>query len=235
MDIMLWGYETIFTIALSILGFIIVIWAQWYISHSYGKYKRISNKKGLSGFEVARQILDQNDLSDIHIVETKGELSDHYDPSHRVVRLSHDIFHGTSVAAMAVAAHEVGHAIQDKTGYVFMNIRSFLVPIVNLVSYLGYFVSIIALFFGAIGYLKVGLVIILATILFQLITLPVEFNASNRARKQIEMLHLADQNDQDGVKKMLTAAAMTYVASLVSSLLNLLRMVLMILANSDRE
>lgn len=222
----LYGLETPMTLLLTLLGIGVVIFAQFKINSAYGKYKKISCKKGITGFDVARMILDNNGLSDIHIVEVKGELSDHYDPSRKVVRLSHDIFHGNSIASISVAAHECGHAIQDKENYSFMRIRSALVPFVNFVSYAGYFVSIFAFFIGVVGYLKVGILMLLATILFQLVTLPVEFDASKRAKLEMEKLGIIDNNEVDGVKSVLGAAAFTYVASLLSSLLNLLRLVL---------
>ncbi len=228
----LYGLETPITLLISLLGFGIVILAQVRINSAYGKYKKIRNNKNLTGFDVARSILDNNGLNNIHIVETRGELSDHYDPSRKVVRLSHDVFHGNSVASISIAAHECGHAIQDKENYTFMRIRSALVPVVNFISYMGYFISIFAFLVGVMGYLKVGIIILLATILFQLVTLPVEFDASKRAKEQMEKLGIIDNNEASGVKSVLGAAAMTYVASLLSSLLNLLRLVIMF---NDRD
>ena len=140
-----YGYEDIFTIALAILGFLIVLMAQAKVNNAYKTYRKITSKQGLTGFEVARKILDSNGLSNVHIVEIKGELTDHYDPSRRVIKLSPSIFRENTVAAVAVAAHECGHAIQDKDGYTFMKIRSALVPVVNFVSYIGYFVMFISL------------------------------------------------------------------------------------------
>ena len=230
----LYGLETIGTIVLSIIGFGAVLFAQFRINSAYSKYKKISSNRGISGCEVARQILDANGLSNIHVVEVKGELSDHYDPTRKVVRLSSDIFHGTSIASISVAAHECGHAIQDKENYTFMRIRSALVPVVNLVSYLGYFISIFAFVVGVMGYLKIGIITLLATIAFQLVTLPVEFDASKRAKVQMEKLGIADSSELDGVSSMLGAAAMTYVASLLSSLMNLLRLILMF-SNRDND
>lgn len=227
MGYLTWGYENILTIALAVIGFVIVLVAQLKINSSYGKYKKIASKKGLTGQEVARQILDQNGLDEIYVVETKGTLSDHYDPARKVVRLSKEIFHGSSIAAISVAAHECGHAIQDKQNYLFMKIRSALVPFVNLVSYLGYFAIIISIFSGVTGYLMVGIIIILATILFQLVTLPVEFDASARAKVELEKMQLITTEEQAQVKDMLTSAAMTYVASLISSILSLLRLIIM--------
>ncbi len=228
MDLMLLGRESLLTIGLFILGLIIVIWAQVKVTGSYKKYKQIKTSQGLTGFEVARKILDCNGLDNIHIVETRGELSDHYDPTRKVVRLSHEIFHGTSVASVSVAAHEVGHAIQDKENYTFMRIRSFLAPIVSFITYAGYFVSIISLLAGITGYIKVGIFLILVALIFQLVTLPVEFNASSRAKKQLQELGLTNNSEDEQVNQMLSAAAMTYVASVISSIINLLRLVIML-------
>lgn len=233
MNYMLWGYESGLTVLLSIIGFIIVIYAQVRIKTSYAKYKNIQGNCGLTGQEIARKILDSNGLSNVHIVETRGELTDHYDPSRKVVRLSSDIYHGSSISSISVAAHECGHAIQDKDGYVFMRIRATLVPVVNFITYIGYFAAIISIFAGITGYLRVSLLIILAAIIFQLVTLPVEFDASNRAGKELERLGLVDSEEKDQVKSVLGAAALTYVASLVSSVLNLLRIIIMISGRDD--
>ena len=229
---MYWGLETPLTILLSVIGLIIVIWAQWKINHAYAKYRTVKNKKGMSGAEVARLILDRNGLEDIYVVETKGELTDHYDPSRKVIRLSRQVFHGETIAGAAVAAHEVGHAIQDKEGYRPMRIRSALVPFVNLVSYLGYFGILISLFAGITGYLFVCIIILCATLLFQLITLPVEFDASKRALKELEQANMIDASEKEQAREMLSAAAMTYVASLVSNILNLIRLIIM---TQDRD
>ncbi len=226
-DFMLLGLETGFTIFLAIIGFIIVLWAQAKVSGSYRKYSKVQSQKGLSGFEVARKILDKNGLTDVHIVETQGHLTDHYDPRRKVVRLSTDVFHGDSIASISVAAHEVGHAIQDKDGYVYMKIRAALVPIVNFVNVLGYFALAISIFAGITTYLKLGIILVLATLVFQLFTLPVEFNASNRAKQELETLGLVDNNELKMANSMLMAAAMTYVAGVISTLISLLRLVLM--------
>ncbi len=212
-----------------LLYFIIIlipVIAQINISVSYGKYKKEANSEGLSGFEVAKKILEANGLDDIYVVETSGNLTDHYDPTRKVIKLSKDIFHGESIAAAAVAAHECGHAIQDKENYVFMRIRSMLVPVVNLVSSFSWFVIIIGLlteyfniFFLGIGLISVGL-------LFQIITLPVEIDASKRAKKEMERLQLIGNDEAVGVSKMLGAAAMTYVASVLTSLLEIFRLIL---------
>lgn len=228
------GYENIWTILLSIFGFIIVAVAQVRVNGAYNRTKRQKNQKGISGQEVARAILDANGLNDIYVVETKGTLSDHYDPTRKVVRLSAEIFEGTSIAALSVAAHECGHAIQDKENYSFMRIRSFLAPIVNFITYIGYIVAFISLFAGITGYLKIGIFLILAAILFQLVTLPVEFDASKRAGEQIKKLGLIESGEDEDVKDMLGAAAMTYVAAFISSLINLLRLVIMLSNRDDK-
>lgn len=225
---MIYGLENILTLTLFIIGFIIVLYAQIKINSTYGKYKNIKLNKNITGQEVARMILDSNGMNNIHVVETQGELTDHYDPRRKVVRLSKQIFHDNAIASVAVAAHEVGHAIQDKENYIFMKIRSILVPVVNFITYIGYIVAFISSLAGITGYLKVSIIIILAALLFQLVTLPVEFDASKRGREQLVKLGVIDGSEEKGVKKMLDAAAFTYVASFISSLLNLLRLIIML-------
>lgn len=230
---MYYGLETGITMILFFAALIVTIYAQARINSAYGKYKKIKAGKNLTGSDVARQILDKNGLSNIYVVATSGELSDHYDPTRKVVKLSNDIFNGNTIAAISVAAHECGHAIQDKENYKFMRIRAALVPIVNLVSYLGYFGLIVSLFAGITGYLKLSLLTLVATMVFQLVTLPVEFDASNRALKELEKLGMINPDEKKGVKSMLGAAAFTYVASLLSTLMNILRIVIMINNNRD--
>ena len=224
---MLYGLETPLTLLIAILGSFIVFYAQTMINSAYKSCKRKNNHRMMSGQEVARMILDANGLEQIHVVAVQGELTDHYDPTRKVVRLSNEIFHGESIASMSVAAHECGHAIQDKEGYVFMRIRSALVPIVNFITYSGYFITILSLFLGAMTYVKVGIWILMATLIFQLVTLPVEFDASRRAKKELERLEIEDTNEKESVSGMLHAAAFTYVASMLNTVLNLLRLIMM--------
>lgn len=214
-------------------GIIITVMSQIFVSSSYSKYKNVNNKNGLTGFEVARKILDENGLKDIHIVEIQGNLTDHYDPTRKVVRLSSDIFNGSSIASTSVAAHECGHAIQDKDNYRFMRIRSKIVPFVNLSSKLGYLAITIGIIFSLFDLTIFGIVLLLAMLAFQLVTLPVEFDASNRAAEQIKKLKLLDETEKGKSKSMLNAAAFTYVASLVTTLLEILR--LFLIANSRRD
>lgn len=226
-------YGDMFTWLLVIVGVILVIYAQAKVKSAYNKYKNIKCSKNINGAEAARLILKKNNL-DLYVVETPGEMSDHYDPSRKTVRLSPVVFRDNTIASIAIAAHECGHAIQDKENYTFMRIRASLVPVVNLVSYAGYFAMIVSIFMGAMQYLMVGILMELATVVFQLVTLPVEFDASKRALKEIEELNLVSKAELDGAKKVLSAAAFTYVASALAALLQLLRLVIMY-SNRDND
>lgn len=217
---------------LIVIGLIISLIAQGIVTSSYNKYKKILNSKDLTGFDVARKILDKNGLQNIMILETQGNLSDHYDPTRKVIKLSTDIYHGSSIASAAVASHECGHAIQDKIGYTPMRIRSKLVGTVNICTKLGYIAIIIGTIFSY-QLIEIGILLLASILLFQLITLPVEFNASNRALKELETLSLVDKEEKSQAKKMLTAAAFTYIASLITSFLQILRLVLMFSRRDD--
>ena len=208
------------------LGIIITVSANIYVKSVYKKYIAITNSRKMTGFDVARKILDKNSLSAVHVVEVPGQLTDHYDPSRKVVRLSSSVFHEESISSMAIAAHEVGHALQDKDAYAFMRFRSALVPFVNLVSRVGYIAIIIGIIFGMSDIIYVAIGMELAILLFNLVTLPVEFDASSRALKELSSLGIARAEDSKACSKVLRAAALTYVASLVTVLLQLLRLVL---------
>lgn len=210
---------------LYLLIIIIPLIAQAKIIGSYNKYKQVKNKQKLSGQEVARKILDYNGLSNVHIVEVKGTLTDHYDPSHKVVRLSSDIYHGETIAASSVAAHECGHAIQDKDNYKWMIIRSNLVPLVNFMTYSAYIIFFISILLQ-INYITYAIALVFLSLIFQIITLPVEFNASSRALKNLEELELLEKKEITGSKEVLDSAALTYVASVISQLLNLIRLLM---------
>lgn len=227
MNYMTMQYENIVTILLAVIGFGITVFAQIRINSAYAKYKVTTCKKKLTGCEVARKILDENHLENVHVVEVSGTLTDHYDSGRKVVRLSKEVFHGDSIASISVAAHECGHAIQDKENYSFLRIRASLVPLVSFINYAGYFVMIVSLFAGMTNYLVFGILMILTTLVFQLVTLPVEFDASNKAKEQLLTLNLVEEEEQEGVKEMLKTAAMTYVAGVLSSILNLLRLIIM--------
>ncbi len=213
-------------IALYILILILPTIATININMVYSKYQNEKNKKKLSGFEVARKILDENGLQNMYIVEVHGTMSDHYDPNQKVVRLSTDVFHGETIAAAAVAAHECGHAIQDKEEYSFMKIRSFLCPVVNFATYIAYILFFVSIFFQMFDLLMLAVVLVFLSLIFQVVTLPVEFDASKRAIKELDKLNLVDKNEQEGTEKVLKAAALTYVAAVLSSVLNLVRLLM---------
>ena len=227
-------YYMYFGYTLVIIAFLITLVADIYLRTRYSKYKKVKVKSGMTGAEVAREILKSNGLEDVYVVETRGYLTDHYDPRAKVVRLSTDIYHGDSIASVSVAAHECGHAVQDKEGYFFLKFRSFLVPIVNFSTKFGYLAVLIGLIFGTMNLAWIGIILLVAILLFQLITLPVEFNASRRGKIFLSKLKVVDQSEKSMASSMLMAAAMTYVASLISTLLELLRLVLVVMSN-DRD
>ena len=200
--------------------------AQLYINSVYSESKRKANSSGLCGQEVARKILDSNGLENVHIVEVNGVLSDHYDPRQKVVRLSTEIFHGESVAALSVAAHECGHAIQDKENYAFLRLRALLVPVVNFINNTAYVIFLISVFLQLFDFMLIAFAAVFMTLIFQIITLPVEFNASSLALKQVNDLKLVNKSDSEVAERMLKAAAFTYVAAVISSLLNMLRILM---------
>ena len=208
------------------LTLLLTLGAQGYINHWYGKTKKIMSNSRISGERVARKILDANGLKNVAVVETSGVLSDHYDPKGKVVRLSSDIYQNTSLASVSVAAHECGHAIQDKDDYFFLRFRSSIVPIVNLASTLGYVAIMIGLFMGAFGFIRLGIIMECIILGFQVITLPVEFNASHRALIQLKELGIVGEEEHRYCYKMLRAAALTYVAAVATSILEILRLVL---------
>lgn len=210
----------------AIISIIITIGAQILVSSTYSKYKRYENRKKISGSEVARAILDKHGLSNIYVVETRGTLTDHYDPTRKVIRLSSTNFHEDSIAAASVAAHECGHAIQDKENYKFLRIRSFMVPIVNFSTYAGYFAIVIGFALSMLNLVWLGIILEGIILLFQLITLPVEFDASKRALDELESSHMLEGEELALSKKVLTSAALTYVASVATAILELLRLII---------
>lgn len=210
---------------LIILIILIPLLAEIYIKITYNRVLKRKNSNNLTGYDVARKILDENGLNDMIIVETNGTLTDHYDPSRKVVRLSKDIYHGSSIASLAVAAHETGHAIQDKEKYFFLKFRSLIFPIVNIVSSFSYYIILIGFLLEYINLVWIGIFLTGFGIFFQLITLPVEFNASNRAKKELKRLNLTNKTDDDETSNMLTAAALTYVAGVLASILQVIRLI----------
>ena len=219
--------------AIPLIGLLITLISQIYVNNSYSKYKYQSLKKRITGAEVARTILNQNGLQDIKIKQVKGTLTDHYDPKQKVINLSPDIYNGDTIAAASVAAHECGHAIQHKDGYTFLKIRSLIVPVVNFSTKIGYLIIIIGLIFSFYELSLVGLILLLSMLFFQLITLPVEINASSRAKNQLISLNIITDDELNDSKTMLTAAALTYVASVLTTLLQILRLALIVFGRRD--
>lgn len=200
--------------------------AQANISRNYQKYLNTNAKCGLSGVEVAQKILKENGLEDIYVVETKGTLSDHYDPTRKVVRLSKDVFHGTSIASVSVAAHECGHAIQDKEGYKPLRLRALIYPLVNAATSVSYFIILGGILFQLLDVIYVGIAFTSLGLVFQVITLPVEFDASKKALANIKDLKLVNNSELDGAREMLKSAALTYVAGVLTSALQIIRLLL---------
>lgn len=207
-----------------LLMFLIPVAAQLYISYSYKKYKNVDNSYNVTGYDVARRILDSNGLNSVYVVETQGMLSDHYDPSRKTVRLSSEVYHGSSIASMAIAAHECGHAIQDDNNYIFLKIRSLIFPIVNLGTRFSYIVLLIGFLLEYADLVYFGIILVSLGLLFQLVTLPTEIDASKRAQSKLK--ELGFDSDTSDTKVMLISAALTYVAGVLSSLLEVLRLIL---------
>ena len=211
---------------LTILAFVITIDAQAFITSTYKKYSAVKNSKGITGADVARMILDKNGLKSVDVVETEGYLSDHYDPSSKVVRLSTNNFKEDSIAAVSVAAHECGHAIQDKNNYLFLRFRASLVPVVNFSSYAGYIAIVLGGLTGYFGLIKLGILLECVILLFQVVTLPVEIDASRRALNEVKKHGYLAEDEYGNGRTVLIAAALTYVAGVASALIQILRLIL---------
>lgn len=212
---------------LFLIVLIVPLVADIFVRINYGVYSKKINNCGLNGGDVARKILEKNGLSDIYVVETNGYLTDHYDPNRKVIRLSHNVYQSDSVASIAIAAHECGHALQDKEGYFFLRLRSFIYPIVNIATSISYYIILVGFLFEALNLVYIGIALTALGLLFQIITLPVEFNASKRAGKEIDTLKLANKEEKSGVKKVLVSAALTYVAGVLASAIQIFRLILM--------
>ncbi|MDU4045941.1 MAG: zinc metallopeptidase [Peptoniphilus harei] len=203
-------------------GLILALYAQAKISSAYEKYSKIGSSTNLSGAEVAREILDRNGLNYVKINMVDGKLSDHYDPRDKTLNLSRDVYYKNSIASVSIAAHEVGHAIQDSVEYVPLKVRAALVPLANLGTQLSFFLIILGFFFS-VFFTKLGIALFFFAVLFQIVTLPVEFNASNRAKKELAK-GIISEEDLTGTRKVLSAAALTYVASTIVAIGQFLRL-----------
>lgn len=214
------------TYILVIIGSIICIGASMRLNSVYNKYSRVRSQTGMTGVQAAERILSCAGIYDVRIEHISGQMTDHYDPTHKVLRLSDSTFYNPSVAAVGIAAHECGHAIQHKEGYAPLKLRKLLVPVANIGSNIGIPLVILGLVLGlSQTFVNIGIFVFAFAVLFQIVTLPVEYNASNRAIRMIEQYGLVGDGDVKGCRKVLSAAALTYVAAAASSVLQLLRLI----------
>ncbi|MFZ7103117.1 MAG: zinc metallopeptidase [Peptococcaceae bacterium] len=214
------------TMILLIPGIILAAYAQGKVQTTFQRYSRVLSRRGITGAQVARFILDGYGLQEVDVEMTGGRLSDHYDPRTRKVRLSNDVYRGSSLASLGVAAHEVGHAIQHDTGYTPLHIRNSIVPVTQIGSTLSFPLLIIGLLMGSFALARLGVLLFAGVVLFQVITLPVEFNASSRALAILDKEGFLSREELAGTKKVLDAAALTYVAAALMAALNLLRLLI---------
>lgn len=224
------------TYLLILPGLILALWAQSKVSSAYAKWSRYQALSGATGAQVAQDLLWRNGINDVRVELGQGQLTDHYDPQRKVIRLSRNVYSGSSVAALAIAAHETGHVIQHAKGYAPLEIRNNLVPIANIGSMMAWPLFIIGLLMGAVGLAKLGIFVFAGALLFHLVTLPVEYNASSRALAMLTSGgYITNQREAAGAKDVLSAAALTYVAATAMAALQLLRMVALLGGFSRRD
>lgn len=228
-------YMDYWYIVLVIPALIISMWAQFKVKSSYKKYSKVLNSRNITGAYAAQAVLSYYGITDVTIKPIKGNLTDNYNPKTKVISLSQGVFSGTSVASVGIACHEAGHAAQHATEYVPIKLRNSILPVCKVGSTLGLPLAIIGYFLGFGLLINIGLLLYAAVFIFQLVTLPVELNASKRAIDVIEETGLLFGDESEGAKKVLKAAAMTYVAAMLVALANLLRFILKLTANSRRR
>lgn len=231
MGLYYWGFD--WTYLLILAAFLISLVVQMNMNGTFQKYSRVRSMSGMTGAEAAERILRSAGIFDVQVVHIQGNLNDHYDPRTKVIKLSDPIYGSSSLAAVGVAAHECGHAMQHAAEYTPLSVRSALVPVANLGSQLSWPLFLIGLIFSVRPLLTAGIFLFCGALLFQLITLPVEFNASRRALRTLEQTGIMGQQEISGTRKVLGAAAMTYVAAVVASLLQLLRLILLSRRRND--
>jgi len=214
------------------IAFGLSLWAQFRVKGTFNKFAEVPASSGMTGVEAARRMLDANGLTNVAVEHIPGTLTDHYDPTSRVVRLSDPVYFGNSIAALSVACHEVGHAIQHKVSYPMLVARHKMFPVVNLVSGSAPLLLLAGFFFKMSGLLLLGIIFFSAAVAFQLVTLPVEFNASSRAKQQMVKMGFIRNTEEGGASKVLGAAALTYVAAALISVLELVKYI-MIFRSSD--
>lgn len=213
-------------IILVIPAMLLAVWAQFKVKSTYNKFSKVSNTKGITGAYAAQAVLTHYGINDVRIEQVSGKLTDHYDPKAKVIRLSEGVYGSSSIAAVGIACHEAGHAAQHAQDYAPIKIRNSLVPVCNIGSSLGIPLALLGYFLGFEPLITVGLLLYAVIALFHVVTLPVELNASRRAMNVIDDTGLLQDDEQSGAKKVLTSAAMTYVASMLVAIANLLRLVL---------
>ncbi|MDK0954832.1 zinc metallopeptidase [Clostridium perfringens] len=221
------------TYLILIPAILISAWAQFKVSSTFNKYSTVRSINGYTGEQVARILLNDAGLQEVEIQQVPGRLSDHYDPRAKVLRLSSDVYGSTSVASIGVAAHEVGHAIQDKESYSALVFRNAIVPVVNFSSSLSWILFFIGILLSYSTLVTIGIILFSVVVLFQLVTLPVEFNASSRALKLLEARGILYDKEVDGARKVLSAAALTYVAATLMAVLQLVRLIAISNRNSN--
>ena len=219
-------YFDYYYLVLVVPTLLLSLYAQFKVKSAFSKYSQVQTIRKISGKEAAALLLRSNSISDVSIQRVGGSLSDHYDPSHKVLRLSDPVYDKTSIAAVGVAAHETGHAIQDKEKYAPLVLRSTLVPVANIGSAAGPYLALAGIIFRMNLLLNIGIILFACAVLFYLVTLPVEIDASRRALKVLEHNAVLSQEELKGAKKVLSAAALTYVASALTAMANLLRLIL---------
>ncbi len=221
-----------------IIALLLTVYAQYWVNATYKKYAKVSNRKGYTGADVAKELLNRAGIYDVSVEMIGGHLTDHYDPSSKVLRLSQSVYGSTSVAALGVAAHETGHAIQDDTGYAFLKLRSWMVPVSSFGSKLAFPLILIGMLFSSnTGYIlmQFGVLLFGIAMLFTIVTLPVEFDASNRAIHMLSDYQFLDDEELGGAKKVLKAAALTYVAAAAVAIANFLRLLAMLGIGRNRD
>ena len=225
------------TIGLVLIGVIISLWAQGRVTSTFNRYSRVRSMTGMTGAEAAKRLLNSQGIYDVTVRPVAGNLTDHYDPRTKTVNLSQAVFNSSSVAAIGVAAHECGHAIQDNESYVPLRLRTAIVPAANLGSQLSWPLILIGILIGGFGspLVEIGILLFSLAVLFQLVTLPVEYNASARAVKLLDSQGILGGQEVDGTRKVLNAAALTYVAAAATSILQLLRLVILFGGRNDRD
>ena len=223
------------TYILVVIGFVLTLFASFGVNSTFNRYKNVGNRRGITGAMAARKILDANGLQNVQIVRIAGNLTDNFNPSTNTVSLSDSTFNSTSVAAIGVAAHECGHAVQHQQGYVPIKVRNGIFPVVRIGNVLSMPLFILGLILGLGKLAMFGAILFGLVLVFQIVTLPVEFNASIRAIKTLDSMYLLDEDELKGAKKVLKAAAMTYVAAAASTALQFLRLLLIANRRSRRN